>query len=239
MFEGSAINIFDNITEDDIETHHDVLETPDEYFKNCKNMFSKSMFIDIFVNPKKIDECKFRLTVHKLSYILRTLFEMYGIEHSDFILSKISPISSLLEDFYLIDYNSYRQLVLKDGADVGYPYYMMYVYLNYPKMNDDNIMNMFKKMFDIICKINRDIDIKEYTISDMVLYKHVVGFEEFSLDMSKYPHVFINIQRIKQWTNMKSVIAWANDESYKKQFHYSSLVNQSQLQMIQRLYINS
>ena len=50
----------------------------------------------------------------------------------------------------------------------------------------------------------------------MVLYKCVVGFEEFSLDMSKYPHVFINIQRIEQWTNMKSLIAWANDESYKK-----------------------
>ena len=217
--EESAINIFDNITEDDIESQHDVLETPDEYFKNCKNMFSKSMFIEIFVNPKKIDECKLRLTVHKLSYILRTLFEMYGIDHSDFILSKISPISSLLEDFDLIDYNSYRQLVLKDGADVGYSYYMMYyVYLNYPKMNDDNIMNMFKKMFDIICKINRDIDTKEYTISDMVLYKHVVGFEEFCLDMSKYPYVFIYIQGIKQLTNMKSLIAWANDESYKNSF---------------------
>ena len=216
--EVSAINIFNNITEDDIESHHDVFETPDEYFKNCKNMFSKSMFINIFVNPKKIDEYKLRTLVHKLSYILRTLFEMYGIEHSDFILSKIYSISSLLEDFDLIDYNSYKQLILKNGGDDGYPYYMIYVYLNYPKMNDDNIMNMFKKMFDIICNINRDMDIKEYKISDMVLYKHVVGFEEFCLDMSKYPHVFINIQRIKQWTNMKSLIAWANDESYKNSF---------------------
>lgn len=207
--EESFTDIFDNITDDDIELQHkenEVLESPDEYFERCKKMFSESIFIDISSFLMKFHIETVKKAVYRLSYILKFIFERYGIEHSDFILSDISVISSLLEDdVKMTDFNTYKYITLTDKKNDGYLCCMLYVYVNYPKMTDSKVMLVFEKILSNIWKFNKH----RIIFSDIVLYKCLVNYKEYNLNLHQFPCIFIpHIDLV----DMKSIVTWFNSK---------------------------
>ena len=188
----NTFNIFDDITEDDVEIciNSSVMsETPQELFDGYKGKYSESIFIDIntttalFNNELVIDR------VRKLVRQIVFLFDLYNIEHSDFILSDVEGHEDA-NDVEVIDCGEYKHITKKIKKDVEFPEgIMLFTYVNYPKMLYRRLIVMFIRMLRCVWNWNS-------RSSDFNIFNDVVVVKSF----------ITNIQYLLHWYNFKHML---------------------------------
>ena len=189
----NEIDIFSDISEDDIENVSCVSEFPvtaDSYLAQCKKNWSESIYIDISTYTMVFDAKAVRQAVYKLSYILDNLFELYGIEHSEIILFDIIDQSYIYDTMKLIDCKTYKCITPDKYSSNTYNIRpAVCVYVNYPEMKLKRVIKMIIRMLDHIWKYNLGRDFSNLVFCNVILYSSVISYKEYYMSWYKFPHI--------------------------------------------------
>lgn len=190
----NEIDIFSDISEDDIENVSCVSEFPvtaDSYLAQCKKNWSESIYIDISTYTMVFDAKAVRQAVYKLSYILDKLFDSYCIEHSEIILFDIINQSYIHDTMKLIDCKTYK-CITPDKYSICNSYDIrpvVCVYVNYPEMKLRRVIKMIIRMLDHIWKYNLGRDFSKLIFCNVILYSSVISYTEYYTNWYKFSHI--------------------------------------------------